>query len=825
MLTTTTTGHSGNKVKLNNHEHVICLALLIPDWVLLRDQTKMPTNSHPIAIASSELGKVIIDRHSLARWHQDPRLPRSLTLKLDLLIDTLRDRAITERYSLVSDMLYADKNEYDVSISKITTGSIMCDLHQHVIDAAYFIPLGQSSTKRMCNLFSKCLNIRNNNRVFSGKCLKFMEKYNNTYLSVRKLLLTSLLGNYIHVGSQYTAGIVSRGLLYHYLDGNPTAMTTDYNSKEWLFELTKNCGLLIMNVLREFIIYSISIHPALHKLIRINLNFDEFTVITQNNMNKVRFYFNQSILQNNSALVGSFGDPEDSYTKLCRQRIVWDINTILEPSHQLILDITISRPDLNFEKFTRSLLRKCYYCPIPDADDTVFADDNKWVNIEEKEQLAIDSTKPDINDNDNEEEEDIEGDNEEDEAPPKGLQLPSYLSKLTGLSDVINEFASPLTTTKVCLIDFNLYIKPELYNALKELVARFDPIEPRLILRVLPYLEYFGISEEVRSYIELMIYHFEHGTLAENRIELKYKALQYCEPYAYTLLQLIARLSSQAVEHVTWFELPHHLVLAQIEACKSRFPITKGTDYIIPSTFYFRYCPVCLYKYSLIQVFPNKETKHNNYKHTYTYGLLDAKVSYTTNKIYCRRNKVNNRGKCEDQELSYICTLGRIIYFRKKCFMNCPNCGKIMQLDTEQCFYTERGPCCYQCTTELKASPPVYRDLLLKYGISEDEKIVTRKHCFYDDKEIANNKNTYIYPYDIYACKKHHSERMVSFVNDWVTIFGGDTINLLGIDTRLKQAMIQRIQETKKINHDITIAKDMKLLKYQKARYNEGKKR
>lgn len=810
--------------------------MLTPDWDLLRN--------YSIVVEALEEDYITIDRRMIEYWHKNPEFPCSY--QLNLLIDAIRNipyryckipqypfdlkyqkeekkekkeketvkiitttttttvpnpesssitlkgklgnklkqqmnRAQKKKFTTITTAIIEEPNQGEEAskISPIVAGTLLCSLHRHVVDGSWFVPLGKVVKRRMCHLFSKLLNVRCNGREFPDLCLRYMQHFPSTYYHIHQLILISLLGNYPHVQAQYTPEIENRSLLYEYF-ASP-------NIKQWLFDVTTHCELFTMNAMRDFLIYSVSTHPALYLQIKGFLQWDDFTTIIQSNMNRIRIYFDRMLGISTSALIGSFGDPTLSYTVYCKKRLYFDLNYILQPSRDSILGITFSRDDFDFEKYLRSVLRICEFVPLKRGGGDLSSSSKTWKEI-------ATTIKP-IQQKEEEEEE--EGDDEEEDSEKEEFKLPK---ELESMREVLMDFGKSTTPIDKRTIDFNAIIPPQALEALKEIIARLDPTSPRLLLRCLEYLPCFGIDDETILYIYLLFNHYEYGTLAKSRIQIKLRALQYCEPYAYNLIQLISYFGDEARKHYYWIQLPHHITLAQIKACQSRFPHTKDTRYIIPSTAHLVYCSVCLYKYSLIEVFPNKITKHKGFKQTYSYGLRNAKVEYATDKIYCTKNKINNRGNCNNQELSKIFTLGRLIYFGKKGYMNCTRCGKLMLLDLSQCAMLESGPCCYTCTTEIQKNEiPV---------LEEKEKL-----CAYCNCLLLTPHSTHMYPNGLYLCKKHHSHQLVK----WVQV----TDNILD----MKSFLCEKIQQLKQDYQEKNKVKDEKLLKLHKALYNNNNSR
>jgi hypothetical protein len=713
------------------HNHNLCLQLVEPDLVLLRNHS---TTRH-MFIKDQQL-----DRLALEQLMFDPPYQLSTIQQMSLIYLSDQFRHIPR----TTDQRLVQLNQQQ-SMNSIICTAKLCKMHKHVLQASYYAPLSNKNFKRMCHLFSKVLNIRCQSRKFPIVALRYMNENKITSQNMLHIFCLSLLGNYPHVKSYERPIGETRVAIYHlFYDSNP-------DGYELFLTLIKKCSLLMVNAMREFILFSIDCHPWLKKHLTPLMNLERFSTVVLEAMKAVRDYFQLFLCDSHSALYACCFKQNAEALK----RVLWDLNICVNPSHAAMLAISYRRPNLNPASFITANRKRFPLVRIPTEDDLKNAEweaqteeqFSKW--IEEQMQMF---------EEDVEDEEDVF--NEPFVLEEKKQQLEQEeLEELedadeTGLQTVLNQVRQGVKKTiqkKVEDLDLWKYIKYSVYQALQAIVQRQQPTETGAFYRCLRWLVHFGVQEEVIQYIHVIITHYEYGTMSIEKLKYKFTQLQRYEPYAYTLIQITAELIKECERHYHWYSLPYHYVAAQMEALMNRFSITKESRILLESNLYLVFCEICGTDYSLIRVFANQKTNKKTYNQYYRCGFRDVVVDYETNLMYCKRNKCTVKGRCGEKPLSQFPILGKAFWKDGKCYLICGqiDCGLKMEYDPDQCMFTSRGIACSDCTLKAKQNPKEYTQLVQQYTTTE-------RKCFKCGAMLEKGFETHLLPVQgVYLCQKH----------------------------------------------------------------------
>jgi hypothetical protein len=629
----------------------------------------------------------------------------------------------------------------------------LCKLHKHVLQASYYAPLSNKNFKPMCHLFSKVLNVRCHGRLFPILALRYMHQFKTTHRSMLELFVMSLLGNYPHIAPSQRPKASVRARIYELFVDSPDGL-------DLFAEILKNADLVIVNALREFIIFSIDMHPWLKKHLTPLMNLEKFTEIVGSPMSQIRKYFSMFLCHDDSALF-----------QLCTTkdanalgRVLWDLNWIIFASHKGILDISYRRPNLNHVAFIAATRKKCPLIKIPTQDDIHLAsfktDDERLQYELERDIIAMFG---------NEDAEEIQPEEEQEEDDDDGddnMGLQSILKRVTKDSKKQTKSYEDLEIWQ--------YVDIKVYQALQAVVQRERPTETGSIMRCVQWLTHFGISTDVKNYINRILLYYEYDTISDEQLKIKLQALQKYEPYAYTLIHITAELIKQCERHYTWFQLPYHYLTSQIKALTGKYSITKHLNAIIESNIYLVFCDVCGTDYSLIRVFANKVTGKKIYNQYYRLGFRDVVVEYATNEMYCKGSKCNTKGKCGDKPLVKFPLLGRALFKNGKCYLICtqPDCGLKMEYDATQCAFTNDGVACSDCTKKLKENPPQCKELESKYRYNPKQP----RRCLLCHTELVHPHSCYLLPAPgLYLCKSHVKAHVI---RDIIAQFGDDASDI-----------------------------------------------
>lgn len=180
------------------------------------------------------------------------------------------------------------------------------------------------------------------------------------------------------------------------------------------------------------------------------------------------------------------------------------------------------------------------------------------------------------------------------------------------------------------ITDMTNYISNQQIKALRDLIPRLKPLETGIITRIVPWFKYFGIDHQTIDFILDKVEHYHNSTLSTEQLKKHFANLRLYQPHAYNLIQICADMIRDVHKHCITLDLPYHLFYNQIKASQSRMPQLSVDTSILNNSIHFVYCSICGLIYSLVMDW------HSVYKQSYTHGLRDVFVEYTTDKIYCR---------------------------------------------------------------------------------------------------------------------------------------------------------------------------------------------
>jgi hypothetical protein len=302
---------------------------------------------------------------------------------------------------------------------------------------------------------------------------------------------------------------------------------------------------------------------------------------------------------------------------------------------------------------------------------------------------------------------------------------------------------------EVVVDDFRSYISDPQYNILKNIVLRLAVFKTDVLFKCVSFFPFFGIHEGMLTNIRQIIHDFQEGSLTEDQQVRMLKELRGMDRHAYNLLHLSSELVREVQNFAYLRVLPYHYWQYQIEAIQERYGGVAGSNKILESALFFRFCKVCDKVYSLMRDF------HSVYKNNYKYGFRDAVVDYSTMEVYCKRKKHNHRGSCDAQPLAKIPLLGHLLLFNGKCIILCPQkrCGMPMVLDPMLSLYNERGPACIDCTAVLCANT----NTMIEIPSHE-------MRCVKCMGPLPRPQNTFLYPHGVVLCRKHNLKGMSKFI-------------------------------------------------------------
>jgi len=682
-----------------------------------------------------------------------------------------------------------------LSDSRLNWMNIQCDvmldplLFRYVQNASYFSSLA-AVTNPMLKLMSKSIFLRCNTRTSASiirelLITRWVEKKKgrngikqvithydaSVFKHVKSLTLVALLGNYYHVNpSSRPISPDIRRRLYH--------IFTDSYYDRWCLRLFHHCPLMVLTIIRSYVIFTISHDPALLANLKDLLSFDRFKELSELAADEVRQYFNAHLCNPNSLLYQSLlnlpslpchvqhlyscGCPDSdefkkkkkqtchhmpcpmkfvgipiTYTELYQQEkfdteedtkagFDWriqeehlQIDYLIEPmeikmKNEIMYQRKHSGPT-SIAELLLPLRKKGPLIPVL----------KKQHSIEIESQ---DDSIPEIDWND-----DSDSDSDLDEA-----------------KDAEDEKRYTLISAEIC----RPFISLNQFKTVHEIVESVGPVGfGRPILRVLDFFQFLGVSKPPIDYCKKLLTHYYESTMKIERIKLLLYHLRLYEPHLYNLLQISSDLLSQCNRKLTIAELPLHITQAQITTLKYR---AGGS--ILQNHLSFAFCSICGHIYS------NLLDKRGVYRCTFKFGLRNASLSYLNHTLHCSRKipMTNSQGKsCNDinQTLSHIPMIGKLLTYKSKQIMICPNCGNLTCFDgrLKYIFYDGlQGPLCFKCQNQISTSggnlsPWEYEKMYKLQAI----------HCLLCPDEsnlIEKSEQAFIYPDQIFICPTHQKE-------------------------------------------------------------------
>jgi hypothetical protein len=591
-------------------------------------------------------------------------------------------------------------------------------LHAEVQGMCFFTELA-SLKDAIQYLLSKTLNERCQSRRFSVVALRCFEADQGVALQLKKLVLCSLLGNYTTSAAATRPRAECRARLYEIL-------LDQHSSYDGWFSalLSEERGLLVQYCLREFLVFAIRDNPGLCDAVSGLMRLDEFAAITAHAMDALRAYIDARLYEPFSELSRSIvpGAAVDFKPAFGWHR---DIAPVLSRCQKAMLAISYRRPKRTLQQCFATVQKKLPMVPNPRLvalynQQHANADIEAYAGIIGWEQMA-DVTK------------DMEM------TPVE----PGRRSRRGGKKSTPESLA-PLTH----------FVSAEQLSALSDLLKCVLPYSGGDVLKdFLPWLRFFGVPQAVIDYTVPLNEPINEPVLSDERLRGRLLYLREHQPHAYNLIQVITQITEDFQCVRTLSVLPLHYWRNQVDAIQGRFDVI-GTGTLLKSMIYLVYCDVCGMMYSLLR------DPLSQYKQSYTYGLRDAVVDYTTDEIYCQKNKPSHGGTCGDKPLQHVLILGQVIRYKGDTLLLCPQagCGMPMVFDPAYCAFNERGVACVDCTRVIHSARYTRRDQhFLETYVALMDTFVACELC---GEDLWKPSQMYWYPRNIIVCRKHANAAM-----------------------------------------------------------------
>ena len=545
----------------------------------------------------------------------------------------------------------------------------------------------------LVHVLSKALPQRCQTRVFVKVVLKLMDKHERCRTLLYQCLACSLLGNYEHVQSALQ-GSEQRRAIYEMMNSNQV----QGHPFEAIF---KHTGEIMIFCLREYMIVTIEDDPIFAAHVNQLFDWHTFKTATFAFMDQVRrcvrIGTNGSVTINRAL--------KDVARRACK--------TVLAIAYQRRRDPFIRIAHTGVPRQKGALVH-------PDAAEET----------------------------DDDSDQDLNSDSDEDET----MAAPDPVDMLYGANDTrvvmalansIEQETAVAHSRKRRVVDQSAPVPPLHMRFMYDWLSRLDVTQMQPEMHLYPYLQAWNMHPEAIQHIRRLQHRYDYLRAGKNETQRVMACVSEAFPYSAALFKTICSVWRRHAA-VQCYDLPAFYLERQLAAIRERFALPPEAPVPVDCLFFW-YCRVCRGVYSLVNSF------NRVYKRSYQYGYRDMLVDYMTGTVYCKRKHVSGSAACETAPLVQLFIAGRVIWFRQKALMLCPQpeCGMIMVLDPLRCAYNEYGYACSVCTDKLIAAQ--------RKALTKDKPTVGLPElaCELCQKRLKPAV-AFLYPHDIVLCQKHH---------------------------------------------------------------------
>jgi hypothetical protein len=292
-----------------------------------------------------------------------------------------------------------------------------------------------------------------------------------------------------------------------------------------------------------------------------------------------------------------------------------------------------------------------------------------------------------------------------------------------------------------------------------------------------------GVPRVFVEFLRIASEDFYKNNLPSKVFSQMLKALDKKFPYS---CRAVLFACMHAIQHKnnSTFPLPLHYTLNQLDAIKRRW---RRGDVVLDIPLRITYCGVCSHIYTLMT------RPKNPYKKNYELGYRKLAKDCSWSLCFCTRDlaKLNPRRLCACTPVKEELLLGNVIRINGMITMLCPGacCGRCMELDTEECFYTARGYVCFDCTKAIRDS---WYDRVMRTCVGAGEWV-----CAWDQKVLRPSDtdsdlpmDAFLFPFGVMICGTCMQSRCTG-LSEYLQRFPDPP--------RDEQDMVQRIQHYREI--------------------------
>jgi hypothetical protein len=757
---------------------------------------------------------------------------------------------------LVDASLYMDKTARHVEWGafrprRVINNVTIPDLSNHIYSLSYRRSLSTQRSK-LCYLLSKVLNEKCQARKFSSVFLDCYEPKHNIAKYIKSIVLCGLLGAYPTSDPSTRPCADVRRKLYdlisncNYQQQQPAQLPpltggatqprrktqakpikccsvcmADHahggpQAENWFLFLLSAGGIVVLYCIREYIHFMLQSNPCLLGRIRKKINFDKTLPMTVEAMNEIRKYFNSNLVNPFSDMYKFTDDvmsgkrvfnPNDIAESPPPTSWFYQLSCLMYPFQRNMLSISHQRLNKTMQESLLTACTKLNMVPlesrIKDLGQHPGVDNNNnsihvplGSSNEQKDDSTMVSSAVD----------DIVMQQMHINLDPRWSKTTQEKNteQLEGYDSVIKEHRKMI----------GLCLTPKQEEAIRTILEYTMKNESTdSIYNISKFLCVFGVAKETKQFISRVITKRKGNEISDEKLRKCLVILRERSPHAYNILQSAAYLSHNFVSFSVICTLPAYIIKNQVLAIQSRFGSYMTESKYVPETACcMYYCSICHTVYSIVRDFVYGS------KQSYEYGTLHASVDHKTGYMYCRNKFRDTKGSCESTPLTCINILGLFMRIKDQSILLCPQdmCG-VPMVYSNQCMWTERGPCCSKCTIKKSTDVSVKistASSLLGWHFDKLDSF-SFPTCAICDCVLGGLGKMFWYPHSIIVCCFHTSQ---SIHNKFRQMYiegemdRDQTLELLNYLLMERRAMIQQRRRSR----------DQRLREQEKKRYRDG---
>lgn len=598
----------------------------------------------------------------------------------------------------------------------------------------------------MAHIIRKLLPRGSAARTFHTVVKPYILKSPLVAMTVNKMLVCSLIGNYPH--SQNRMAMKSRKKVYEWF--HPQAAKNDLSTfAKYVgsYKFMARFHRVYIHLLRDYIIYLLEDDPVARKHFDAKYDYKSFKAITQSAVEWIRKYIE---------------DNHDDMEPGPKLNIAFD--TELNRIHARMLRIQTRAKQPPFFQFLGQIRG---HAPIRiDRIHRQIDDSDIKVKIE-----PIDHTYDDADDIENETEqqrekrEQAQEENEanHDDAMLDIIESGGSIEKLIAALTLENTEEShdskrakkvkpdaPRNRRDVRLTKQGLPLAASRF--VYELMRKYHgPVDD--ILRVFLKDNAILLGADANAITELhriwQVYSEERTPSSTIRDQLYHFSNAF--PYTWAMI-CTAWTAYNAAVGMKLYRLDYNTMRNQLNAICARFNCVGHPEQVPPAAFKMSICLGCQTPKSWV-----KDPLRATSKETYSFGLKDSSIDLYTGKAYCRSSKSCGPYKCGVQEIMHINLLGHVLPYRGRLYAFCPQPegGHLAVLNPAHSKSNEFTLSCYACTLEQERVALTKAVTDHPYGPKAINK------CVVCDKRAVKLANKFVYAEGVVMCQKCNKDSVL----------------------------------------------------------------